>query len=170
MLIHKWSLYLSISEKGALWRRITRLSHKRLQIHLCVEMQRINGTSFMRQNGIPLPHRQPQVNVMDLCFCIKDVLSVCYAISVVYSCLWCVLNHPLSNELSTSRYNRIIKITQVVAHFRNKEKISFALTEIVLQYYFKSPVVKSTGLTHINRNFSCSYLNINACFDGAIMV
>ena len=33
----------------ALWRRITRLPHKRLQIHLCVEMQRINGfTPFMR--------------------------------------------------------------------------------------------------------------------------
>jgi len=30
-------------------------------------------TPFMRQKGIPLPHRQPQVNVMDLCFCIKDV-------------------------------------------------------------------------------------------------
>ena len=31
------------------WRRITRLPHKRLQIHLCVEMQRINGfTMFMR--------------------------------------------------------------------------------------------------------------------------
>jgi len=110
------------------------------------------------------------VFLLDCLLVYMRVLSVCYAISVVYSCLWCVLNHPLSNELSTSRYNRIIKITQVVAHFRNKEKISFALTEIVLQYYFKSPVVKSTGLTHINRNFSCSYLNINACFDGAIMV
>ena len=33
----------------ALWRRITPLPHKRLQIHLCVEMQRINGfTPFMR--------------------------------------------------------------------------------------------------------------------------
>jgi len=33
----------------AMWRRITRLPHKRLQIHLCVEMQRINGfTPFMR--------------------------------------------------------------------------------------------------------------------------
>ena len=29
--------------RTALWRRITRLPHKRLQIHLCVEMQRING-------------------------------------------------------------------------------------------------------------------------------
>jgi len=49
------------------------LPHKRLQIHSCVEMQRINDTPFMRQKGIPLPHRQPQVNVMDLCFCSKDV-------------------------------------------------------------------------------------------------
>jgi len=39
-----------------------------------IEMQRINGTPFMRQKCIPLPHRQPQVNVMDLCFCIKDVI------------------------------------------------------------------------------------------------
>jgi len=37
-------------------------------------MQRINGTPFMHQKCIPLPHRQPQVNVMDLYFCIKDVI------------------------------------------------------------------------------------------------
>ena len=36
--------------------------------------QRINGTPFMRQKRILLPHRQPQVNVMDLCFCIEDVI------------------------------------------------------------------------------------------------
>ena len=36
-------------------------------------MQRINGTPIMRQKGIPLPHRQPQVNVMDLCFVIFNV-------------------------------------------------------------------------------------------------
>ena len=59
--------------RAAVWRRITRLPHKRLQIHLCVEMQRINGTPFMRQKGIPLPHRQPQVNVMDLCFCMLKI-------------------------------------------------------------------------------------------------
>ena len=28
----------------------------------------------MRQKCLPLPHRQPQVNVMDLCFCIKDLI------------------------------------------------------------------------------------------------
>ena len=28
----------------------------------------------MRQKCIPLPHRQPQVNVMNLCFCITDVI------------------------------------------------------------------------------------------------
>jgi len=64
---------ISPDKRMDVWRRITRLPHKRLQIHLCVEMQRINGTPYMRQKGIPLPHRQPQVNVMDLCFCIKDI-------------------------------------------------------------------------------------------------
>ena len=41
--------YIKHFDRSALWRRITRLPHKRLQIHLCVEMQRINGfTPFMR--------------------------------------------------------------------------------------------------------------------------
>ena len=33
------------------------------------------GTPFMRQQCTPLPRKQPQVNVLDLCFCIKDVIS-----------------------------------------------------------------------------------------------
>ena len=39
-------------------------------------MQRINGTPFMRQTCSPTPHKQPQVNVMDLCFRIKDIINI----------------------------------------------------------------------------------------------
>jgi len=68
--------FSDINFKAAVWRRIQRQAHKRLQIHLCVEMQRINGTPFMRQKCTPSPHKQPQVNVMDLSFCIKGVINI----------------------------------------------------------------------------------------------
>ena len=76
----------SLTLPNALWRRIQRLTHKRLQIYLCVEMQRINGTPFLRQKCTPSPHKQPQVNVMDLCFCIKDVIIHIY-LHLYFHCL-----------------------------------------------------------------------------------